>query len=447
MSSMTEAGQVALTGWIHDILIWGGANLGSTKRYERDDQGNPILDKFGRPQLYLYEEDGMGLMYKSGDAEGATAAKKIYNAMLNRFSFYASENGRVGMIELDDALETLTRFSWWSLDGNKTFNRNGNFSVDTLAKFIAVFCKERDLLWKLGKKGSAISWAEFEEIKNYTHLGKALWENECFFYQKEQLEQDETAKENTTPEQTDNSTMTQTQSTGSAASIGNSGNIGNNNVSGSTGTGASKTGKNKSIAGVKSSLKGMSSLLPNLVSTQKESFTPAFYLQADKATITNKKTGLQGPEVNVPTVFITPLYDFSKLKNASQNSQLPMRSKADAMKVKLSGGNGGQDCWLFWKTQADADAFLQKCLAAGLDVNAKPPRQNLHVVQWSKTYEYFKVDTEFGEAYIRADKLNEALEEAYDKGFSVEEEEIPDVYNESLNSYIDSWQRAFDNFD
>jgi hypothetical protein len=50
---------------------------------------------------------------------------------------------------------------------------------------------------------------------------------------------------------------------------------------------------------------------------------------------------------------------------------------------------------------------------------------------------YFKVETDYGIAYIKASKLNEAMEEAFDTGATAEEARFPEIndielYQEAL---------------
>ena len=78
------------------------------------------------------------------------------------------------------------------------------------------------------------------------------------------------------------------------------------------------------------------------------------------------------------------------------------------LSVSFKSGQGYDDCVLFFFDMTTASDFLAKAIA-------KAPSNvvNLEVKKVkTDTNGYFKVNTEFGEAYIKASKLNEMLEQA-----------------------------------
>lgn len=77
-------------------------------------------------------------------------------------------------------------------------------------------------------------------------------------------------------------------------------------------------------------------------------------------------------------------------------------------KVFVGDPSGYTDCIVFFDNNIDADKFLTDCHAAGIvPSNIQNPRVVKAKVDPNG---YYKVGTQFGEAYIKASKLNEALE-------------------------------------
>ena len=123
-------------------------------------------------------------------------------------------------------------------------------------------------------------------------------------------------------------------------------------------------------------------------------------------------------------LFVTP---------ASSGAQCPL---------KAGSANGYTDCILYFDNALTADKFLQ----AGQNL---PRVKNGDIVEL-KVYKYkldpngyFKINTDFGEAYIRASKLNENLEldltedqkndtEIIDKGYEIQDIE---VFDEAFHKY------------
>lgn len=86
-------------------------------------------------------------------------------------------------------------------------------------------------------------------------------------------------------------------------------------------------------------------------------------------------------------------------------------AKGSTNKVNIGSSNGYSDCKLYFETATEADNFLVQCKTicpswvTDLEVVKKSVDKN----------GYFKIGTEFGDAYISAVKLNEAIDH-YDRG-------------------------------
>lgn len=136
---------------------------------------------------------------------------------------------------------------------------------------------------------------------------------------------------------------------------------------------------------------GRSGDIPNLIGTPGEKIILTGYVFCVFA----DKIGR-----NTPGAFITPLQVVG--------DRVSKVSKANAERVKFSSANGYTDCKLWFDTQTTATEVLTKC-------EARFGTKFSHYQIGKKSADkngYFKVSTEFGEAYIKAGKLNEELEEA-----------------------------------
>ena len=236
---------------------------------------------------------------------------------------------------------------------------------EILAKYIAYFCLTNKFWWD----DSLATTYEMEEITKTT-LGAALFEFNCFTSQEDPTKSKQRATRQAAS--TNTSTTTPAQSTGP-------------------------------VSGYKSS-GPHSGEIPNLIGTAgvKENILASlmYCVQADKI------------GKNTPNAFITPL-------NTTTTGNIIKVDKATAETVKFGSGNGYTDCTCWFADINQATDFAIKC-------------QNKFGVKYTnigiakaKTDPngYYKVSTEFGECYIKAKKLNEALEKA-------EQEEITEAKKE-----------------
>ena len=224
-------------------------------------------------------------------------------------------------------------------------------TADQFAEYIAWFCSQAGIIWD-------DSLATPQEMQQYrsTIFGKALSQYKCFL--------SDISAAAATPAPTQSQSATKQSST--------------------------KQPGQAPINGYKSS-GPHSADIPNLIGSANNKIHPtAQYLYCIEADMIGK---------NVPNAYITPL--------KTTNTSIVKVSKTDAEKVKFGSGNGYTDCTLWFDSQADADNCKTAC------INAFGSKySNIHVAKARPDSNgYYQVSTEFGDAYIKAKKLNEELDE------------------------------------
>ncbi len=123
---------------------------------------------------------------------------------------------------------------------------------------------------------------------------------------------------------------------------------------------------------------------------------------------------------NIPNVFIKPL----SASGATGNTN----------KVFFSSGNGYTDCTCYFDDENDAQAFLNKIIAAGrIPANISNPRV---VKRNADPNGYFLAGTEFGICAISAKTLNETLTEDTDGGWEKATEECTKEELEELHTWM-----------
>lgn len=123
---------------------------------------------------------------------------------------------------------------------------------------------------------------------------------------------------------------------------------------------------------------------------------------------------------NTPNAFVTPI------KTQGTGTIIKV-SKSQAENVMMGSGNGYTDCKLWFDNKNVADAFLLK-------VQGKYGSKftNIHVAQAKADANgYFEVSTEFGNALIKANKLNEEMIEALNQPFTEDMDVEPVVDRKS----------------
>ncbi len=124
---------------------------------------------------------------------------------------------------------------------------------------------------------------------------------------------------------------------------------------------------------------------------------------------------------NIPNVFIKPLS--------------PSGATGSTNKVFFSSGNGYTDCTCYFDDENDAQAFLDKMIAAGrIPANISNPRV---VKRNADSNGYFLAGTEFGVCAISAKTLNEALTEDVDSDW----EKATEGYTKEELEELHTWMR------
>lgn len=126
--------------------------------------------------------------------------------------------------------------------------------------------------------------------------------------------------------------------------------------------------------------------------------------------------GVKANSNNTQCAFVRPL--------------VPAGAAGSVNKVFVGDPSGNKDCRVFFDNEQTAIDFLNKCqtnnkVAASIS--------NLNVVRTNADQNgYFQVDTEFGPVYIKASKLNEEIEDDFEK---------EDKQTEKKLSNKEKWER------
>lgn len=214
-----------------------------------------------------------------------------------------------------------------------------------VAQFIAYFCFEHKIYWD----DAVHTKYELDYFKK-TELGAALWKADCFISQQNDLRAKQAKLDAKHDKMLATDNTTSTPKAPRAASSNN---------------GPAKSGRTISLQNC-----------AGLVSAQKE--VPSAY----------KMLFIQGewtsPKKTTPRIFVTPNNGVSPLK------------------VNLGSGQGFDDCVLMFDDITKANAFLAQCLDLRTDVINLTLRK-----QTTDPNGYFRVNTQFGEAFIKAARLGE----------------------------------------
>lgn len=315
------------------------------------------------------------LMYYYNASSWKQPSKKscevICSAITKRGVYYGNFQ------EIDKALDVLSNEYFGGELGKQSEPIRKMPSM--LAQYIANFCAENKFYWD----NSTCTTYEMDELRK-TVIGKALYDYECF------TSQQEAKKEKASNKAQASVTTTGAQVTKSAMPV-------------------SKT----AAPGTYTTLGPLSGNVPNLVGTAGKKIQLAvskvYWITADKV------------GQNTPRVYITPI--------GSDGT-----SREDkAIDVKIGSGNGYSDCTLFWADQTEAADFLNTCLNKSTHFIGNGKFSNIRVVASSVDQNgYYKVQTAFGQAYIKASKLNEEVQTTNTMIFEMFDEQDVASYEAAL---------------
>jgi hypothetical protein len=281
-------------------------------------------------------------------------------------------------INVDKAIETLASYRYIK-DPKKDFGEGGareSLTAPELADHIAAFCKMKEIYWD-----DVTTYKTPAELKAYSDgsfvFGKALYDNKCFLSQNI----DADGKLITATSKVAKSTRSPKVTTGSGA-------------------------------GVKDPYKSegpQSAKARGLIGKPGDKIKASdIYVATIVGIVPGKKTRY---------TFIRPLGGSSYETSAGVN------------KVLVGDPSGYRDCQLFFESAKEAEAFKEKCVKEGkvpADCTDFSVRK-----QYADSNGYFKLQTEFGPALVKASKLNEDL---------IEEAEI---IEESIDPIIEGCDAKF----
>lgn len=362
-----------MQGWIHDILIWGG-----------------LIDEAKSKRNYRYENT-----FYSNDPVGKDAATVICN-----FIRTCIKQSPVRVTQINDiskALKTLTKIKFQNLTGEKEYD---NLSEKELSEFIAEWLKEKKFFVSVTGNGPE----EKIYIATGTPLGRSLWEAERFLIQSDhthdslvqEIEQilAGTNQGKTQPVQNDpNATIK--QNVGPHANLVNA------------------SGKYHNI---KPTFGPVSQIITNLVGQphDKKYLSEVYIVTAIDLSDLKYSSMIDPKKTRFNAVaFITPMHDW-RGKHQGTPKQISLPNPHSEKYVKIGEGQGEQNTVLFFPDVQTAEHFAKECEDNGRGEKIWRAVGKLNVVQVAVDPNgYFEVETEFGNAFIRAANLNEELLKEY----------------------------------
>ena len=286
-------------------------------------------------------------------------------------------------LAFDEAIKTLSRCTFLP---DLTISRGYiKATPEAICAFIAWFCDENKLVYN----NINTSVEEMKQIKN-TLIGKTLWDNYLF------------AKDHT-PENNPNkghiNINIDVPNTSSAQATSTTG-----TPSGSNGTPAATTVKTGGAAGHTLYRNNASGILTNGKLTN---IATGYYVYWIGGEFTN-------PGKTQPKLHVKPQYSRTPLK------------------VDYGSGQGYNDCILYFASEQDARNFMSIA-----DANKPNKVKSLQIKKIGEDKNgYVEVETEFGNAYIKASKLHEEIEEDLEN-----KEEKTYNYKEVAEAYFDGFFR------
>ena len=257
-------------------------------------------------------------------------------------------------LAFDKAIELLSQCHF--LPDLTALRGNVKESAETLCKFIAWFCNENNLVYD--NKNTSVE--EMKQIKN-TLIGKTLWDN--FLYAKDAIPELNTNKGSSSTSSTSSSTSSSSATTASS----------------DTGTPQATTVKQGGAAGHTLYRNNARGILTTGKLTNISNTGAVYWIKGEWTT----------PRSTDPKLHVKPQWAHTPLY------------------VDYGSGQGYNDCILYFASEGAARNFL------GLADAHKPNSvKRLYIRTCSEDKNgYVEVETEFGNAYIKASKLHEDIEE------------------------------------
>lgn len=290
-------------------------------------------------------------------------------------------------LAFDEAIKTLSQCTF--LPGLTLSRGYVKESPETLCAFIALFCDENKLVYN----NINTSVEEMKQIKN-TLIGKTLWDNYLFA-------RDHTPENNPNKRPININTNAPTNNTAPSTSANQTTSAASTS-SGNTGTPVATTVKAGSAAGhtlYRHNAKGI------LTQGKLTNISNGYYVYWIGGEFAN-------PGKTQPKLHVKPQYGKTPLK------------------VDYGSGQGYNDCILYFASEQDARNFMSIA-----DANKPSKVKSLQLKKIGEDKNgYVEVETEFGNAYIKASKLHEEVEESLE-----DKEEKTYNYKEVAEAYFDGF--------
>ena len=365
-----------MQGWIHDILIWGG-----------------LFDEVKSKRNYRYENT-----FYSNDPIGKDAATVICN-----FIRACIKQTRISVKQITDvteALKILSKVEFMNLAGDTTYN---DTPQKELANFLAEWLKQKNFYVSL----SGLGKYEKTHIIEDTDIGKALWDAERFFLQHDHT--DDALVQTITNDLNIGSAPQKTapikQNVGPHANPVNANGISHP---------LNKTGGK--YPNIKPTFGPVSPIITNLVGQphDKKYLSEVYIVTAIDLSDLKYSTIIDPKKTRFNAVaFITPMHDW-RGKHQGTPKKIDLPNPHSEKYVKIGEGQGEQNTVLFFPDIQTAEHFAKECEDKKRGEKIWRAVGNLNVVQAAVDKNgYFEVETEFGNAFIRAANLNEELLKEY----------------------------------
>lgn len=370
---ISEINATEAKAWLHDVFIWGG--LASTPKRTIS------IEKY----RYMYGTHPDN--FRSVDKKYREAAETICNCIKNR----QVETQR--FLAFDAAIKLISQCHF--LPDITATSGNVREKPETLCAFIAWFCATNNLVYN--NKNTSVE--EIKQIKE-TLIGATLWDNYLFAVG-HTPEMNPNKQQNIINDNKQQNTIGDAKT--KAAPADNSTPIANTSASsGTTGTTTTTQVKAGGATGHTLYRNNASGILTQGKLTNIANNYYVYWIGGEFA-----KAGKTQPKLHVKP----------------QNGKNPL-------KVDYGSGQGYNDCILYFASEQAAKNFLNIA-----DANKPNTVKSLQIKKIGEDKNgYVEVATEFGNAYIKASKLHEEVEEDLEN-----KEEKTYNYKEVAEAYFDGF--------
>ena len=369
--------------WLHDVFVWGGL-ASSPKR--------AISMKNYR---YMYGLSPDNFRNPAADSTANTKYRDAAKVICGMIKDRTVETQRFKAF--DDAINTISACNF-NPDLSSTNVRGGStkISAKMACRFIAWFCEQNNLVYN----NNNTSIYEMAEIINGTTIGKVLWNDYLFargnIPEKRPADTDD-----------DNDAVPQPQAQPASQPASQPDPQPAAQPAAQQAAPAAQSGKSGPAGHTLYRSNAGGILSPQKVTNISKQYGNVYWIGGEFT----KANGTTKPKLHVK----------------------PQGAKAP-LKVNYNSGQGYNDCILYFPDEASAKAFLLKA-----DINKPSTVAALGVKKVSEDKGgYVEVSTEFGNAYIKASKLHEEVQEDLTED---NEEKLDYNHREAAQAYFDGFFR------